>query len=86
MFGREPQELTTDEIEKIAVGDGFTLEEYASNIVSYRSNTFSMKKYDDLDKKIDESLKQPKVLTKMLSFLPKPRLTSNSLFKIKKKQ
>lgn len=64
-FRKDPRELSIDKIEEISIKKKLKFREYANNLVSYRGNIFRMNKYDNLDKYIDESLKNPLIkLTK----------------------
>lgn len=64
-FGKDPRELSIDKIEEISIKKKLKFREYANNLVSHRGNIFRMNKYDNLDKYIDESLKNPLIkLTK----------------------
>ena len=57
MFGKNPMDLTVQEIEKLAVNKP-TYNSYATTLVSKRGNVFKNRNID-LDKMIDNSLQKP---------------------------
>ena len=57
MFGKNPSDLTVQEIEKLAVNKA-SYNSYATNLVSKRGNVFKNKNIN-LDKMIDNSLQKP---------------------------
>ena len=54
-YGKDPRELTLEEINKIAIKDN-QVKPLRSNIVSSRGNVLKVEAYE-IDKKIDEILK-----------------------------
>ncbi len=54
-YGKDPRELTLEEINKIAIKDN-QVKPLRSNIVSSRGNVLKVEVYE-IDKKIDEILK-----------------------------
>ena len=57
MFGKNPSDLTVQEIEKLAVNKA-SYNSYATTLVSKRGNVFKNKNIN-LDKMIDNSLQKP---------------------------
>ncbi len=57
MFGKNPKDLTVQEIEKLAIKKP-AYNSYATTLVSKRGNVFKNRNID-LDKMIDNSLQKP---------------------------